>query len=159
MSSPFRPANPAAAQVPLAVATPATDLRAPSYRLPVIGDVAYVAADYPWLFLPDRLWMTRFKSGARIEARWLAYLLSSGAYQQQIKSAATGTSGSMKNISKDSLLSIPVLFPEHEEQTAIATLLSDLDAELAALEARRDKTRALKQGMMQELLTGRTRLV
>ena len=35
----------------------------------------------------------------------------------------------------------------------------DLDAELAALEARRDKTRALKQGMMQELLTGRTRLV
>ncbi|MBL0299331.1 MAG: restriction endonuclease subunit S [Betaproteobacteria bacterium] len=45
------------------------------------------------------------------------------------------------------------------EQTAIATVLSDMDAELAALEARRDKTRALKQGMMQELLTGRTRLV
>lgn len=49
--------------------------------------------------------------------------------------------------------------PPLAEQTAIATLLSDLDAELAALEARRDKTRALKQGMMQELLTGRTRLV
>ena len=42
---------------------------------------------------------------------------------------------------------------------AIATLLSDMDAELAALEARRDKTRALKQGMMQELLTGPIRLV
>ena len=39
------------------------------------------------------------------------------------------------------------------------TLYSDMDAELATLEARRDKTRALKQGMMQELLTGRTRLV
>lgn len=48
--------------------------------------------------------------------------------------------------------------PTRDEQSAIATLLSDLDAELAALEARRDKTRALKQGMMQELLTGRTRL-
>jgi len=46
-----------------------------------------------------------------------------------------------------------------DEQTAIATVLSDMDAELAALEARRDKTRALKQGMMQELLTGRIRLV
>jgi len=46
-----------------------------------------------------------------------------------------------------------------EEQTAIATVLTDMDAELAALEARRDKTRALKQGMMQELLTGRIRLV
>ena len=45
------------------------------------------------------------------------------------------------------------------EQTAIATILSDMDVELAALEQRRDKTRALKQGMMQELLTGRTRLV
>ena len=45
------------------------------------------------------------------------------------------------------------------EQTAIAEVLSDMDAELAALEQRRDKTRALKQGMMQELLTGRTRLV
>ena len=45
------------------------------------------------------------------------------------------------------------------EQTAIAAVLSDMDAEIAALEARRDKTRLLKQGMMQELLTGRVRLV
>ena len=45
------------------------------------------------------------------------------------------------------------------EQTAIAIVLSDMDLELAALEQRRDKTRALKQGVMQELLTGRTRLV
>ncbi len=49
--------------------------------------------------------------------------------------------------------------PFISEQTAIATVLSDMDAELAALESRRDKTRALKQGMMQELLTGRIRLV
>lgn len=45
------------------------------------------------------------------------------------------------------------------EQTAIATVLSDMEAELASLEARRDKTRALKQGMMQALLTGRIRLI
>jgi type I restriction enzyme S subunit len=51
------------------------------------------------------------------------------------------------------------LLPPLPEQTAIATVLSDMDLELAALEQRRDKTRALKQGMMQELLTGRTRLV
>lgn len=49
--------------------------------------------------------------------------------------------------------------PKFPEQTAIAEVLSDMDAELVALEQRRDKTRALKQGMMQELLTGRTRLV
>ena len=49
--------------------------------------------------------------------------------------------------------------PSAEEQTAIAIVLSDMDADLAALEQQRDKTRAVKQGMMQELLTGRIRLV
>ena len=48
--------------------------------------------------------------------------------------------------------------PPLSEQIAIAAALSDMDAELSVLEARRDKTRALKQAMMQELLTGRTRL-
>jgi type I restriction enzyme, S subunit len=53
-------------------------------------------------------------------------------------------------------VSIP---PSASEQTAITTVISDMDAEIAALEARRGKTRDLKQGMMQELLTGRIRLV
>ena len=54
---------------------------------------------------------------------------------------------------------LPIETPSLVEQTAISSVLSDMDAELAALEARRDKTRALKQGMMQALLTGRIRLV
>jgi type I restriction enzyme S subunit len=49
--------------------------------------------------------------------------------------------------------------PTIDEQTAIATILSDMDAEITELERKRDKTRLLKQGMMQELLTGRIRLV
>lgn len=49
--------------------------------------------------------------------------------------------------------------PTHDEQTAIATVLSDMETDLSALESRLAKTRSLKQGMMQELLTGRTRLV
>ena len=62
-------------------------------------------------------------------------------------------------LNKESLKLVEVQLPSRAEQTAIATVLSDMDAELATLEARRDKTRALKQGMMQELLTGRIRLV
>jgi type I restriction enzyme S subunit len=54
---------------------------------------------------------------------------------------------------------VPVPLPTLSEQSAIAEVLSDMDAELAAFEARREKTRALKQAMMQELLTGRIRLV
>jgi type I restriction enzyme S subunit len=59
------------------------------------------------------------------------------------------------NIVKNFEMALPPL----PEQTAIAEVLSDLDAEIAALEARLSKTKALKQGMMQELLTGRIRLV
>ena len=49
--------------------------------------------------------------------------------------------------------------PSKQEQTAIATILSDMDSEIQTLEQRLAKTRQLKQGMMQELLTGRIRLV
>jgi type I restriction enzyme S subunit len=54
---------------------------------------------------------------------------------------------------------VEIVCPHSEEQTAIAAVLSDMDADLSALESRLAKTRAIKQGMMQELLTGRTRLV
>ena len=124
----------------------------------LVGDVAYVQTDYPWLFLPDRLWMTRFRPDALLNSRWLAYLLNSRSYQQRIKAAATGTSGSMKNISKDALLGIPVVFPEPEEQTAIAIALSDVDALLTQLDRIISKKRDLKQAAMQQLLTGKTRL-
>ncbi|ESS13217.1 hypothetical protein MOLA814_02218 [Betaproteobacteria bacterium MOLA814] len=52
-----------------------------------------------------------------------------------------------------------VVIPAHEEQIAIANVLSDIDAELSELETLRDKTRNIKQAMMQELLTGKTRLI
>jgi type I restriction enzyme S subunit len=51
------------------------------------------------------------------------------------------------------------VLPNPKEQRVIAAVLSDMDAEIAALETRREKSRALKQSMMQELLTGRIRLV
>ncbi len=70
---------------------------------------------------------------------------------------ATGIS--VYGLSKSNVKNIEVFLPRVDEQTAITAVLSDMDAEIAALEARRDKTRALKQGMMQELLTGRTRLL
>ena len=62
-------------------------------------------------------------------------------------------------IGKKQVSDYKVLIPiDRNEQVAIAAILSDIDTELTALEASRDKTRALKQAMMQELLTGRIRL-
>ena len=76
---------------------------------------------------------------------------------RQIETLVTGSNYPAIN-SRD-VRAFELLMPSYAEQTAIATVLSDMDTELAALEARRDKTRALKQGMMQALLTGRIRLV
>ena len=63
------------------------------------------------------------------------------------------------SLNASTIENIKIKCPSLEEQTAIATVLSDMDAEIAALEGKRDKTKTLKQGMMQELLTGRIRLV
>lgn len=66
----------------------------------------------------------------------------------------------LPNVQKTGLLAFKIHLPSTlPEQTAIADVLTEMDAELAGLEQRREKTRALKQAMMQELLTGRTRLV
>jgi type I restriction enzyme S subunit len=70
-----------------------------------------------------------------------------------------GQTGSQMNLNTGLINSTSISLPSLPEQTAIAEVLSDMDAELAALEQRRDKTRLLKQGMMQELLTGRIRLI
>ena len=73
--------------------------------------------------------------------------------------AAKGQGDAVVHISAAALSSITVQLPSLSEQAAIAMVLSDLDAELLSLEVRREKTRALKQAVTQELLTGRKRLV
>jgi type I restriction enzyme S subunit len=88
---------------------------------------------------------------------FLGYYLNSPPIQKQ--KASRGQGDAVVHISATSLAAIEVTVPFLPEQTAIATVLTDMDAELAALTHRLTKTRALKQGMMQELLTGRTRLV
>lgn len=85
------------------------------------------------------------------------YLFQMGRYRDYINNLLAGSS--INNLSPGSIESLEFSMPPLPEQTAIASVLSEMDAELAALEQRREKTRALKQGMMQELLTGKTRLL
>ena len=94
--------------------------------------------------------------GPSFAAEYLYYNLDSRYDELRDLSSSDGGRGGL-NLTIIKALLVPL--PQLAEQVAIAAVLSDMDAELAALEARRDKTRALKQGMMQELLTGRTRLV
>lgn len=91
----------------------------------------------------------------RLNGGFLYYYLTS--LKNAVKSM--GQHGTQANLNKGMVQAFQLRLPPVREQTAIATVLCDMDDELTALEARRDKTRALKQGMMEELLTGRIRLV
>ncbi len=85
------------------------------------------------------------------------FLFQTGRYRNYINNLLAGSS--INNLSPSSIESLEFPIPAHPEQTAIAAILSDMDAELAALETKLAKARKVKQGMMQELLTGRIRLV
>lgn len=76
-----------------------------------------------------------------------------------IQKARMGQGDAVVHISAGNLAQVKVSLPPVEEQRALASVLLDMDADIVALERRRDKTRAIKQGMMQQLLTGRVRLV
>ena len=86
-----------------------------------------------------------------------AYLQFIPAFKSALVRVTTGIS--VYAVSKKQLADVEITLPPVPEQQAIATVLSDMDAEIAAVERRRDKTKQIKQGMMQKLLTGRTRLV
>lgn len=118
---------------------------------------AVLMANVPNLHLNSFCFGFRFHDEVDADGLFLTYYLRSGEGRELMKSLAQGST--RYNLSKSALLETRLRMPAHNEQIAIAQVLSDMDAELAALEQRRDKTRSIKVAMMQELLTGRTRLV
>ena len=90
-----------------------------------------------------------------VSNEFLYYLLVT--LKPRLTRLATGST--FGEIGKRDIASVEVTLPRLDEQRAIADVLSDMDAEIVALEQRFDKTRAIKQAMMQQLLTGRVRLV
>lgn len=91
----------------------------------------------------------------KLETNFLYFWFENNA--QKIEELGSGST--VKGLSLTDLRKIPFLLQSMEEQTAIATILSDMDEEIQTLEQRLNKTRQIKQGMMQELLTGKTRLI
>ena len=88
---------------------------------------------------------------------YLGHLMNSPTVSAQ--KARMGQGDAVVHIYINNLAQVQIELPPIAEQRAIATVLSDMDAEITALEHRRDKTIAIKQGMMQQLLTGKVRLL
>ena len=108
-----------------------------------------------WLF-SGRLLRVR-PDKKRVFAPYLSLQFHTESFKNSVLAVAVGQT--MASLNTKILRDLSVPMPSIGEQHAIATILSDMDAELSALEASREKTRALKQAMMQELLTGRIRLL
>ena len=90
--------------------------------------------------------------------KYIFYFLQTHTVKSFFEDELTGTT--IRNLSLQSIRNTPIQIPPTlPEQKAIAQILSDMDAEIEALEQKRDKYKAIKQGMMQELLTGKTRLI
>jgi len=102
--------------------------------------------------------LIRFRDDGQLTTEYKKHCFGEAGFRNRL--IASSTVSANTNINQNSLNSLMISVPyDKREQTAIAAVLSEMDSELSALEQRLAKTVALKQGMMQELLTGRTRLV
>jgi len=93
----------------------------------MVGASAYITKNYPNRFLADKLWQTVQKRDVATDMKWLAFFLASPWARYRLSNLATGTSSSMKNITKSELLTLPLPIPPLPEQKAIADLLSTWD--------------------------------
>lgn len=121
-----------------------------------VGRVIYLGNEFGIANMNQHIARIRIIDNS-VHPEFVYYFLSQNSVRKTFNSITTGQAYpqiSLKQV-RDAIIPLPTL----EEQQSIATVLSDMDAEIAALESRLAKTQAIKQGMMQELLTGRTRLV
>jgi type I restriction enzyme, S subunit len=136
------------------------------HSVPKVGDMlvtgvgtlgkVYVVPDEKAFYFKDGniIW---FKIGESLNAEYLKQLYNTRIIKKQIKDDSSGTTVGTYTISGAQKTKIP--FPSIHEQNAIADILRDHDLEISAIESKLEKARQIKQGMMQELLTGRIRLV
>lgn len=111
----------------------------------------------------DELYLNSFCFGFRLfkkdefEPLYLSYYFRSNEGRKLFYSLAQGAT--RYNLSKNAFYKMEITYPPIEEQKVISKILFDMDSEIEALEKKLEKYKAIKQGMMQELLTGRIRLV
>lgn len=124
----------------------------------LVGACGYVTENVKGYFLPDRLWQVVNSKPEEYDFRWLNYLLNQHRYKNAIHAVATGTSSSMKNISKERLLEIRIPRPSIEEQKIIVEAISDIETLIYDLEKLIKKKRNIFIGAMQSLLSGEIRI-
>jgi type I restriction enzyme S subunit len=121
-----------------------------------VGLTAVVEDDIPQTVYSG--FLIRFRNNGALSLGFKRHCFYEANFRRRVIGASSVSANT--NINQDSLKQIQIAIPSTiDEQQAIATVLSDMDAEIQILETKLSKTKAIKQGMMQELLTGKTRLI
>lgn len=122
-----------------------------------VGMCSVLLEDVPNLYLNSFCFGFRFNKDSKENGLYLSYYFRSSEGRKLFYTLAQGAT--RYNLSKSNFIKMEVALPKPEEQIEIATILSDMDAEIQALETKLEKYRKVKLGMMQNLLTGKIRLV
>lgn len=125
--------------------------------LELVGKVAIWKDELPEAYFNSNIMRFVFDTNLVSSNSYMTAAMNTKGFVTELAGIATGTTSVAAIYTRD-LLQLKLLIPSKQEQTAIAKILTDMDEEIQALEQRLAKTRHIKQGMMQELLTGRTRL-
>ena len=122
-----------------------------------LGRIAIVKTDILPANTNQALALVRLKQQTNLNVKFLFYFLNSTQIKNHINNI--NVQAAQANLSLENINDFKIICPTFHEQTAIALILSDIDTEIEALEQKQAKYKVIKQGMMQELLTGKTRLV
>lgn len=124
----------------------------------LVGASAYVDKDYKNLFLPDRLWQIELIDKSDVSAKWLSYQFSWLPTLSRIRELASGTSASMKNISKQKLLTLEIAIPPYQEQISIAELLQSVDNKNKKEKIQMNSLKKIKNGLMHDIFNQKVQI-
>lgn len=122
-----------------------------------VGMCSVLLKDVPNLYLNSFCFGFRLNIESKINGLYLSYFFRSSEGRKLFYSMAQGAT--RYNLSKSNFNKLELLLPTPEEQNEIAHIISDMDTEITALETKLEKYRKVKLGMMQNLLTGKIRLI
>ncbi|MGG2098041.1 restriction endonuclease subunit S [Acinetobacter haemolyticus] len=121
----------------------------------LVGSSAFINKAPLKTYLSDKLW--QFKTNENGDIQWLAYYFANESTLTRLRDMATGTSNSMKNITKPDVLNLDLFVPSKSEQTKIASFLSAVDEKVSQLTQKHELLSQYKQGMMKKLFSQQIR--
>ncbi len=124
----------------------------------LVGANAYVKNGNPLLFLPDRLWQIELKDYNKHSMRWIAYYLQLMWQKGIFADISSGTSASMKNITKARLLGLTVGVASFDEQSSIALRLEAIDVRLEVVQEKLSNYQNLFKTLLHELLSRKRKI-